>query len=184
MAAKNISVANICRTLNAEGVPTANESAYKKRGPRGWGKNTVSNIIRDPSYYGEPMGWGKTRLAGRYANGVAKREFTGDPHHVGPATPPIVDKALWEAAQGTIDFHRTHSNVVHRKKKFRMLAGMIKCGCGETPYPQAVYGWKGEQKSYDYYVCMSGRKGARCGAPMMQVGKIEQEVWGRGHETC
>jgi site-specific DNA recombinase len=178
LAAQRVSVPAICRILNSEGIPTVSASGGYKRISRRWGKSTVINLIRDPSYYGEPMSWGKSRASGqRYKNGQAKRVPTGGESPIGGATPAIVDKATWDTAQGTIDFHRTYASTTHPGKKWRLLAGMIKCGCGATLSPRAVS--ISQTTHADYYVCMSGRKGQHCGARMVRVSWVEQEVWNR-----
>ena len=177
LAAEGTPVRTICSILNAQGV-----SAPRKR-ERGWIKTTIRHLLRDSSYYGQPMNYNKSKTVGRKENGRAQVEYLPPAEHraVGQPTPPIVDQALWHRAQTTLDRARSYASSVSRTKAFRILSGMIKCKCGRTMTIQHIVRWKKKGPPYQYYVCMSKREvGAEpCDNPRQHVEVVEAEVWRR-----
>jgi site-specific DNA recombinase len=183
-AADGWSVRKICQALNAEGVPSPSAWRGKvyKRGASHWVKDTVSNLLRDRSYIGEPMVWHKTKVVGRKKSGRPEVAFT-DPREqksLGDPTPRIVDDETFEAAQLTFNRQKTYAEALNDLHQFRMLRGMIFCGkCGRTLTTQKTWKWK-KRGHYHWYLCMAKRDepGApRCDNPRMQIEQVESEVW-------
>ena len=107
MAAAGHTLREICDTLNAEQVPTPLEFLGKPRGQSGWIKNTLRNILKDRSYHGEPFQWKSQEL--------------------GPGTPGLVDRILWERAQA---HHKLRSYSTKPGTRSWLLAGLVYCKCG------------------------------------------------------
>ena len=63
-------------------------------------------------------------------------------------------------------------------KKFRMLAGMVRCGCGHTMTTAKVCNNKKTKQYYAYYFCM-GRREKRngCREPYIRLERVEAVVW-------
>jgi site-specific DNA recombinase len=186
MAAQGVSIRQMCVIFNGEGIKTSREFAGHKRGTKGWVASVMRTILRDPSYYGQPMIRNKTRTVGRRENGRAQiQPIPQDQHQeIGPPTPKIVDRVLWARAQKVIDRNRTYADKVSQYKHFRMLAGMIKCRCGKSMTTQKIPRWKrvtepiSEREPYYWYVCMSKRTlGHTCDQPRRQIADVERQVW-------
>jgi site-specific DNA recombinase len=179
LAAEGVSITRICLIMNGEGAPTPHEFNGQARGRLGWGKQTVRGILRDPSYKGEAMSWGKTRVVGRRKNGRPDTKYTqpDDQRLIGEPTPALVSPQVWQAAQATINRGRTYINQINIYKSFKMLAGMVKCGCcGGTMTTQKKPGRGG--KVYFYYTCLNRRnKQTQCVNPRQQIHLVEQSVW-------
>jgi site-specific DNA recombinase len=179
LAAEGTSIRSICLILNAEHVRIPHKFHGKPRGRLGWGKQTVVNILRDPSYKGEAMSWGKTRVVGRRKNGRPDTKYTqpDDQRLIGEPTPALVSPEVRQAAQATINRGRTYVNNINTYKSVKLLAGMVKCGCcGGTMTTQKKPGRGG--KVYFYYTCLNRRsKQTQCVNPRQQIHLVQQSVW-------
>jgi site-specific DNA recombinase len=154
LAAQARTIRQIMNLFNNEGIPSANTFAKRAPAIRGWGKEVIRSILRDPSYYGERLQW------------------AGQP--VGSGTPPLVSRSLWDRAQKTIDRGKTYSGSLTDQRKFWVLAGMIFCKCGAR-----MYHGKGPG-DYCYYIC--GRKRvspSACRNQNMPVFAVEKAVWSK-----
>ena len=173
-AAEGVSIRQICIRLNGAKVPAPRESAGGRPGSHGWAKAVLGRILRDASYYGRPMLWGKTKTVGRKLNGRAQVEAVPVSNHrpLGPPTPAIVDQVVWHLAQTAIDKLRSYYSCTSARRKWRMLSGMIKCRCGCTMTTQKTKKYGGGH--YLWYCCTSKPK---CDNPRMQIPLVEQQVW-------
>ena len=182
LAVGGVAIRRICHILDGEQIPTPRECAGQKKGLKGWSKSVVLKILRDPSYYGAPMSWGKTRVVGRRPNGRAAVEVTLEEDRIslGEATPVIIERELWELAQLTINRRKTYSNAVNSYKQFRMLAGMVFCRCGSSMTTQKAYRWK-KRGWYYLYTCLAKRESRKrtcdCDNKSMQIEQVEESVW-------
>lgn len=166
--------------LNNDNIPSPAEWRGKvfKRGKTSWTKDTITKILNDKSYIGEPMVWGKTRVVGRKKDGRAEVAFTDQHKQLGQATPSIVSKELWDSAHKYDGVYRTYLAPINTYKKNRMLSGMIYCGvCGSTMTTAKTWKWK-KTAHYHWYICLNKANDSKsCSNPRMQLPLVEAEVW-------
>ncbi len=180
-AAGGTSIRQIVLRLNHEQLPTPRQLAGQKPGKKGWHRDVILKILRDRSYYGEPMHWQQTKYTGkRHPNGRGQFAPVADDEQLilGPPTPVLVDRETWETAQLVIDRHSNFCNHVGPTKRFSLLSGMIRCSCGSNMTIQRVPKWK-DRGEYVRYVCDSKRQKSGCKQPRVWVETVEQEVWTR-----
>jgi site-specific DNA recombinase len=78
--------------LTADKIPTPSGVV------RPWSRACIRGIVRDPSYYGEPMSTGKSQpKEGRYKNGQKRRTSKPGERTVGESAPAIVTRAKEQA---------------------------------------------------------------------------------------
>lgn len=147
-----LSKAGIARRLNALGVP--NPTAYKRaRGLRyenpqakdsdgAWNAGTVARMLRDPLYIGT-LRQGRQRVISYKVHrrtAVPERDWFVVEH----AVPPIVDEALFQAAQ---DLHRRDTRTPPGSGQLHLFSGLVRCAdCGGAMRRTTA-------KQFAYYVC-------------------------------
>jgi site-specific DNA recombinase len=157
LASGGQSLRSIATLFNHENVPTSYELQGRGRRARGWSEATTRKLIRDKSYYGEPFRW------------------KGKP--LGGPTPIIVDRATWGRAQLTIKRHKTYSGSLSELRRFRMLAGMVYCGCACRMTPNKVCVSRARGVYADYHVCINNKsKRFACREPRQRIDHVEQVV--------
>jgi site-specific DNA recombinase len=173
---EHLSTRGIARRLTELGVPTA-------RGASQWQPTAVDRILRNPAYKG-------TYIYQRSQSALPARRLSADPYRQGRKTgrkprpqgewipigiPPIVDEAIWEAAQRQLVDNALHSRRNNKRHQY-LLRGLIRCPrCGGT-YTEAF------QHGQRFYRC--GRTdptisstGRRCPPGAFRAGPVEQAVW-------
>jgi hypothetical protein len=133
---------------------------------------------------GEAMRWNKRRVVGRRKNGRPEVKYTeaSEQRLIGEPTPALVSPEVWHTAQATINRMRTYTNHINTHERFRLLAGMVRCGCcGGCMTTQKIPGRGGV--SYFYYTCLNRRnRRTACVNPRQQISAVEQSVWSQVRE--
>jgi site-specific DNA recombinase len=117
----------------------------RKRGAGVWNRAAVHSILSNPVYCGE-WRWGITRSNGDVRNTSPTEEMTTI------AVPPIVDRALWQAAQERRVYNKRMSK--RNGKRDYLLRGMVRC-CGYS-----MTGQFNKKPNRKYYRCRG--RDARC----------------------
>ena len=153
MALKGLTVLDIAKKLNAEGIPT-------KTGKR-WLKTTVHHVLTNEAYAGTLV-WGKTAKDG------------APPVRVDGAVPPIVTNSEFERVQQMLHARAPSHTHPRRAASPYLLSGLVTCAlCGKTLIASEAKGGK-----YTYYVChtlLKQGKGA-CETPRLNAGKFERLI--------
>lgn len=139
--------------LGAQAVALRMNAAGLKRGGKGWAKNSVAVILKNPSYMGERLFNQKQKKSGE---SKASEEVVRVASH-----PAIVSREIFEEVQ-TMMKDRTPHEVGGTPKSCFAFTGLLKCGiCGDSL--QIKNGTGRGRKLYNYYGCLAHKKGApRC----------------------
>ena len=164
VATHQTSIAGESKRLTALGVPRQRRYGGKARRASardgGWGASILRQIITNPFYRGESI------LASK--NGTIVRPV-----------PPLVDAALWDAAQAAMTRNRQLSR--KNAKRDYWLRGMIICGtCGLTFAGSFHSGVRKYRCGGDTGVLVN--RPHRCGAKMLRADWIEDAVWAECRE--
>lgn len=190
IAQDRCSLGEVCRRLQKSGEPTQSGKSI-------WSRQAVWHILQNPAYYGKAA-FGKTRMIPR-TKGVRLRSPRGRPTQprkacVPKATeqkdwlfipvPPLIEPALYHAAQRQLNENRTRARMGTRRSGY-LLQGLL--SCSECRY--AFYGKTTRQRGagsrlrdFIYYRC-SGTDGYRfggeriCNNPPIRGELIEPSVW-------
>jgi len=173
--------ASIVYKLRSLGVPTPSGKGL-------WHASEVWKILKNRAYIGETYvftearGEPKTRLAKGFRTRKTSRvtrpreEWVELPN----ATPLIVDKELFEAAQAQLK--RNKERAKRNTKHQYLLSGHIRCSrCNRTysGYARSLK-WSGEYHLKRYYRCL-GRlqmvSPIRCGNRNLPADKVESLIW-------
>ena len=119
------SLRSIASDLNARGV------AAPGGGAKGWTWSTVDSVVRCPAYYGV-SGGPRGKRSPKPKFGELGTEIVN-----AAGCPPIIDRAIWDAAQRRLGSHRYQSTKRHQSG---VLSGMCRCGhCGLSLKKQVRY---------------------------------------------
>lgn len=176
--------------------------------PARWSGTQIRNILRNPAYRGETLVWRyRSELVGTGDAAAARRASdrqTRPIHryqrqHSSPrrslyqvrprprdealrlpdgVTPPIVDAALWDAAQEALERRFSQPTGQHTNVPY-LLRGLIRCGvCGRGMEAHTDHVW-GQRDAYTRtYRCASHQSLDRsCGGPRIRADAIEAWVW-------
>ena len=185
---EGISIAEVCRRIQKQGIPTKTDKAK-------WERTTVWGILKNPAYKGMAA-YGKTRTGPMKPRLRTQR---GDPdqprrphstsavpvdqwHYI--PVPAIISEALFDLVQ---------ERLIENKKRIRqrkrgakhLLQGLLVCKkCGYAYYgkPISLSAGKGKRRSYAYYRCIGSdayRFGGQriCGNKQVRTDLLEQSVW-------
>ncbi|HMM21663.1 MAG TPA: recombinase family protein [Selenomonadales bacterium] len=139
-----VGTATVCKRLNEQGIPSP-------RLKKPWIVSAVYRMLTNPLYKG-------THVAMRYRyqkTGLNKRMKVLRPQSewIEVPVPPIVDEALWAAAQEQLKANKSQST--RNLKHEQLLNGLVFCArCGRK-MTIAYSGKAADPKSY--YICMSQR---------------------------
>ncbi len=194
IAQDRCSLGEVCRRLQEAGERTQSGKSI-------WSRQAVWHILQNPAYYGKAA-FGKTRMMPR-AKGARLRPPRGRPAqprkaHVPRATdekdwmfipaPPLIDPALYRAAQRQLNENRQRARMGMRRPGY-LLQGLLACSeCRYAYYGKTTRqrGAGGRLKDFVYYRC-SGTDGYRFGGERIchnpQIGGefIETSIW---EEVC
>jgi DNA invertase Pin-like site-specific DNA recombinase len=166
-----LGVRAIAQRLNARGVPAP--SALRRIGRAAWAKGTVWAILRNPIYTGTLI-YGKARYRD-VGKKYGKQRLPPTEHVIlEAAVPVIIERELWEAAQGRHGNARSFGKGRPWHRPY-LLSGLIECGhCGKRF--QAKKMARGRVPAY--YLCggyvASGS--AFCASPRIPITYLEEAV--------
>lgn len=139
--------------LGAQAVALRMNAAGLLREGRAWGKNTVANILKNPSYMGE-------RLFNQIRNKTREAKDPGEVVRVA-SHPAIISKDDFEKVQ-TMMKDRVPHEVGGTPKSCFAFTGLLECGICSNPL-QIRNGTGRSGKLYSYYACLAHRNGkTRC----------------------
>jgi len=149
-----VGVREICRRLDAGGVPTPASTRNMSVRPNrdSWSSATVYAILRSRTYLGE---------------------FVSPTYGVVVAIPAVLDATLWAAIQARLDVGRQRSR--RNARRFYLLRTRLRCVCGGMLCGKLVTGNRRR-----YYCHASEGRGLRiCEAPRTSwdADKLEALVW-------
>jgi site-specific DNA recombinase len=122
---ESLSMRGIAHKLSTMGIPTPGAVAYshnRKRGPCMWSADAIYTILTNEIYSGV-WRWGKTRW------NFGERQRRPDEAAVDVPVPPIVDLAMWQAAQERREYNKRMSKRNNTKHNY-LLRGRVRCACG------------------------------------------------------
>lgn len=152
----------ITRALNKEGIPSPGNG-------RLWQHATVSFILTNPVYKGEPVS-GRQKCHSDERRLEEKHKWTGRPittpevRRLVPeekwlklSAPPLLDAETWELAQQRLVQNRTF--LKGNPRQIRMLSGRTVCPyCGAQG---VIKQQKANGKQYPYFICGAQRKASQ-----------------------
>ena len=153
MALKGLTVLDIAKQLNAEGIPT-------KTGKR-WLKTTIHKMLANEAYAGTLV-WGKTAKDG------------APPVRVEGGVPAIVTKSEFARVQQMLQARAPSHTHPRRAASPYLLSGLVTCDlCGKSLVASEAKGGK-----YTYYVCLSLLKQGKnaCKTPRLNASKFERLI--------
>lgn len=165
MCVQGASFHGIAQTLNREGVPTFLTAR--------WHPLTIRRIVTNPAYAGNTY-FGRTRRIG--LGGKKRRLEPKDQSQwieISGATPAIVSKEIFDAAQRALELPRQKAPKTQREY---LLRGHIFCGyCGTRMAGSCL------QARYRYYYCRNARKdglfATTCSARYVRAEQAEEATW-------
>ena len=181
----------ITRALNSEGIPTPGNG-------RLWQHATVSFILTNPVYKGEPVSGRqkchsdekrldqKHKWTGRRITTTEVRCLVPEEDWLKLSAPPLLDVETWDIAQQRLVQNRTF--LKGNPRQIRMLAGRTVCPyCGAQG---VIKQQKANGKQYPYFICGAQRKASQltgekpCKGDLYPVSfmeesmvKVMQEAW-------
>ncbi|HCG30759.1 MAG TPA: hypothetical protein DEU95_13845 [Chloroflexi bacterium] len=165
-----VAMNDIARRLNARGLPspTAHKRVYADARTPTWRQATIRNILLHEAYIGESYAW-KWQTVSRNKAPVLRRreEWIALPKDT---TPPLIDRATWEAAQRKIETNRGEH--ARNRERPALLRGLIFCAvCGRRM-------WVDWYHKRLYYRCPAKTlTGERCGGVIVQAKPVEEAAW-------
>ncbi|MCX6021192.1 MAG: recombinase family protein [Chloroflexi bacterium] len=162
-------VLEVCRRLNADGIPTYFDSSM------GWASSTILGILDNPVYLGTAA----------YGRRDTAKKFRDAEHWLYAAVPPLVDRSVWDNAHRALSDRKTVRRTRGPESEDQyQLRGLLTCAhCGGllacTP-----------NNGYLYYKCLRNEPArARdagkdvCPLPAVYAEAIEQHIWDRITQT-
>ncbi|UJB72700.1 recombinase family protein (plasmid) [Acaryochloris sp. 'Moss Beach'] len=177
---EHLSVSEICRRLESMSIPSPS-------GKPKWTVTTVSRMLKNPHYKG-CASFGKWRNGQKIDRPRAIRNASSHPkaHSVYRTPPedwivvpvtPIIDEALFEAAQEKLEENRTRFRQ-RKKGPSHLLQGLVVCGlCG---YAYIHSNKSSNHRWYQYYQCSPSQKvdgRPWCPNPAIKAQELEEAVW-------
>ena len=137
--------------LNANNIPTANQSRYNK--DSFWENKTIKNILRNKVYIGTTQQNKRSRIS--YKNrklrlNPEKKWITVENTH-----PPIIDKKVFDMVQKMVIVQSYNRN---KKKNMFLLDGLL--FCYECKHKIGV---RGKKKERYYMICNNYRRNSKLG---------------------
>jgi site-specific DNA recombinase len=192
MGIERVSIGEICRRLQKEGVRT-------RTGKTTWDRTTVWGMLKNPAYKGTAA-FGKTRVGpmafrlrpqrGHLLQPRRPISTTSMPEEewISIPVPALVDEALFEAVQAQLQENRKRSRQNQRGARY-LLQGLLVCAqCQYAYYGKAVSNKaaKGKKRDYAYYRCIGTdayRFGGEriCDNMQVRTDTLDSLVW---HEVC
>ena len=157
MARRDTGCKEIAKTLNRDGLRTANEER--------WGKVTVHKILTNEAYCGTLV-WG-----GRPGHPAIRSKEP--PVRVKNAWPPIIDRETFDLVQHKMASKRPKAVHPRTVPSFYLLSGLLFCSCG-----RAMIGRSAKSHHYYYYACSRAHKQGKeaCSARAIPKDYLEQLV--------
>jgi site-specific DNA recombinase len=182
------SIGEVCRRLQAEGIPT-------RTGKTAWDRTTVWGMLKNPAYHGEAA-FGKTRTVPlrprlRTQRGKPAQPRRASAHEATPpeeqvpiAVPALVSAELFAAVAEQLAENQRRRRQSHRGAR-HLLQGLVVCQqCGYAYYGKPVSrpAAKGKARHYAYYRCIGTdayRFGGErlCQNPQVRTDLVEAVVW-------
>ena len=192
MGIERVSIGEICRRLQQEGVRT-------RTGKITWDRTTVWGMLKNPAYKGTAA-FGKTRVGPMAFRLRPQRGHLLQPHRpisttsmpqeewISILVPALVDEALFQAVQAQLQENRQRSRQNQRGARY-LLQGLLVCAqCQYAYYGKAVSNKaaKGKKRDYAYYRCVGTdayRFGGEriCDNMQVRTDTLDSLVW---HEVC
>ena len=148
-------------------VPTPMQKYGRTKNEYVWSFPTIGRIVRNEVYAGI-LHFGR-RIGQKGENGVRP-----DHEVIHIPVPAIVSREIW---QDTIKLLEHNAQVAKRhQKRFYLLSGMVRCGCGRSMHAQVIRGW------YHYRCtesCSHSFKHEKrtCYEPIFNGKELEKKVW-------
>jgi len=177
MVLSGVSLRDVARRLNAEGIPSPFTAVPNYKGSGVWHHNTIRRILTNPYYKGEA--WAliyhrQPKKKGQRSSNI-KLDFDGGVRLGEGVIPAIVSAEEWDRVQGLLVGKRVDTRPVKNSAEVLLRGGLIRCGnCGRA-------------------MCLnkrrSGNRYYRCGQPRSESGhcpkpsptisarKIEEPSW-------
>jgi site-specific DNA recombinase len=186
---EHVSLSEVCRRLQQQGVPT-------RTGKAPWCVPTIAALLKNPAFIGQAR-FGKTRIEAwrpglrprRGQPASPRRPYSvtrQDTQPIAIAVPPLVSVALFEAANEQLADNRRRYRQSRRGASF-LLQGLLvcpQCGyawCGQPRYPKKSRAPEGRPSGS--YRC-SGRMAAKppggkagCTAKPIGTQDLDEAVW-------
>ncbi len=170
---KPLAVYSIARKLSEMGAPTPGEvhGCYRLRQSGIWGELTIHRMLANETYCGI---WRYRKTA--WKNGREIPRPLDEQFEI--RVPPIVDRALWEAAQERRECNKRMSK--RNAKREYLLRGLLRCGCGANFVGQVGANPK---RRHRYYRCLRraetfvGLEKVVCEERGVRADVLERIVW-------
>jgi len=175
----------IARDLTAEGVPTPSQYAKMQKGKRKdygiWTPKILHRIFKNEAYAGTL--W-LNRTTGTHGKDL---QYNPREKWVPVPMPPIIDRALFEAAQAALAGHISVLRDGGAHRQTFLMAGIIRCEhCANRGRPghnivtPSMRSSKG--RPYGYYICSKSLltylpKAERCTLPSVPRDNLDNAVW-------
>jgi DNA invertase Pin-like site-specific DNA recombinase/shikimate kinase len=139
-----------------------------------WSQEGLGKIIRDPSYHGAPMVWGKsTPTEKRSSKNGTRVRVTAKGKPIGEATPAIVTRAIWDKAQQRVASNKKRGG---GKTLTLWLRGHVFCGqCGHSMTPHPLH----KDGKYEYRCPYGAQRKTNCvraGYPIDEVEACVRQI--------
>ena len=187
-----LSIGEVCRRLQKQGIPTKTGKAY-------WDRTTVWGVLKNPAYKGTAA-FGKTRsgpMKPRLRTQRGDPDQPRRPHSTSPVpmdqwhyipVPAIVSEEIFAAVQEQLTENKKRNRQGKRGARY-LLQGLLICKqCGYAYYgkPVSTCSGKGKKRSYAYYRCIGSdayRFGGEriCDNKQVRTDLLEESVW---HDVC
>jgi len=168
-----VTIAQICISLNKEGIPTPKGGAV-------WKHQVVADVLKHPAYKGEAyaMRWKHTFVPGRKS---MKQELRPEDEWIklpDGTIPPLVSKADWDMVQRELQWNKEQAA---RRNKYPEAAlaraGVAKCGvCGANMTFKKLS--NPDHGGHHHYRCIrQSQIGNTCKNSVISVKKVDDAVW-------
>ena len=187
MGRDRMSIGEVCRRLDNEGIPT-------QKGKKHWDRSVIWAMLKNPAYKGEAA-FGKTKTGKILPQIRPQKHATGHPkkgYCVYPVeendwitipVPAITSQALFEVVQEQLAQNRKTARTRRRGASY-LLQGLVVCArCQYAFYGKPVRNKRGDKiVHYAYYRCI-GTDGYRfggqkvCDNKQLRTDALEVAVW-------
>jgi site-specific DNA recombinase len=187
VARERLSLREVCRRLQQQGVPT-------RTGNRRWHERTIGYILKNPAYRGQ-AGYGKSRVVPRRPQlrprrgkpPVPRRAYsvTSEGVQVLPiAVPPLVSEELFAEVAEQLAENRRRVRA-RRGQARHLLQGLLvcrQCGYALSGIRRRHTTAAGQEQSYGYYRCGGQQRrsddGTKvCRESAVSSDQLEEAVW-------
>ncbi|MBN1442158.1 MAG: recombinase family protein [Planctomycetes bacterium] len=179
-ATERVSIREICRRLNRQGITT-------RAGAKKWSRGTVLKMLKNPAYRGSAA-YGKTRVEPRLAPLRPRRGKAEFPKRarstrqvpreewIHIAVPAIVPDDLFEEAQEQIKANRRTAEQ-HAQGATYLLQGLMVCArCGYALTGTKSGGRSSRSRTHIYYRCLGSQPGRWGGERLCERKGMRGEV--------